>query len=213
MTSRLDPEATDYLLATTRAVRRRLDLQRPVDRTVILECLRLAVQAPTASNRQMWRWLVIDDPEVRAQVAQLYASETVPQIERRRPRLKDQQTVRVFASAMHLTQVLAQVPTLIVAWVDELADGPRSAPPAAFYGSIFPAIWSLQLALRSRALGSVLTTPFGTKLEPQYRELLGLPDTGTPIALLPVAYTIGEEFRPAQRPPVEEITRWNRWTD
>ncbi len=212
MTGRLNVEATDYLLSTTRAVRRRLDLERPVERGVIVECLRLAVQAPTASNRQLWRWLVVDDPDVRAGIADLYAQDTVPRIERRR-RTEDAQTRRVLDSAMHLTEVLARVPVLIVPWVDELPDGPRSTPPASLYGSIFPAIWSLQLALRSRAMGSTLTTPFGGKLDPLYRELLGLPDTGTPVALLPVAYTIGDDFKPARRPPVEEITRWNRWTD
>ncbi|WP_084144729.1 nitroreductase family protein [Amycolatopsis jejuensis] len=211
--SRLNVEATDYVLATTRSVRRRLDLERPVEREVILDCLRLAVQAPTASNRQMWRWLVVDDPEVRKGVAELYARDTVPRIERRRERVDDAQTQRVFDSALRLTEILARVPVLIVPWVEELPDGPRSTPPAAFYGSIFPAIWSLQLALRARAMGSTLTTPFGGKREPQYRALLGLPDNGTPIALLPVAYTLGEDFKPARRPPIEDITRWNRWTD
>lgn len=211
--SRLNAEAVDHVLATTRSVRRRLDLERPVEREVILDCLRLAVQAPTASNRQMWRWLVVDDPEVRAGIAELYARDTVPRIERRRERTEDPQDRRVYDSALHLTEILARVPVLIVPWMEELLDGPRSTPAAAFYGSIFPAIWSLQLALRARAMGSTLTTPFGGKREPQYRALLGLPDNGTPVALLPVAYTIGEDFRPARRPPIEEITRWNRWTD
>lgn len=213
MTSRLNVEAIDYVLATTRSVRRRLDVGRPVEREVILDCLRLAVQAPTASNRQMWRWLVVDDPEVRAGIADLYAQDTVPRIERQRERVDDPQTRRVLDSATYLTEILAQVPMLIVPWIEELPGGPRPTPPAAYYGSIFPAIWSLQLALRARAMGSTLTTPFGGKREPRYRALLGLPDDGTPIALLPVAYTVGEDFTPAQRPPIEEITRWNRWTD
>lgn len=213
MNLRLNPEATDYVLTTTRSVRRRLDLDRTVDREIVRECLEVAVQAPTASNRQTWRWLAIDDPQVRAGVAELYASETIPRIERRQARIADPQTLRVFDSALHLAQVLARVPVLVVPWLDELPDGPRATPPVAFYGSIFPAIWSFQLALRARGLGSTLTTPFGSKLEPQYRELLGLPDSGTPIALIPVAHTIGDEFRAAKRSPIEEITRWNRWTD
>lgn len=213
MSGRLDPEVTDYILTTTRSVRRRLDLERVVERDVVRECLEIAVQAPNASNRQTWRWLAIDDPEVRAAVAELYASETIPKIERRRALTEDPQTLRVLDSAMHLAQVLAQVPVLIVPWLDEPLDGPRATSQVAFYGSIFPAIWSLQLALRSRGLGSTLTTPFGSKAEPLYRELLGLPDGGTPIALVPVAHTIGVDFRPAKRSPVEEITRWNRWTE
>ncbi|MBO9524105.1 MAG: nitroreductase family protein [Nocardioidaceae bacterium] len=210
---RLDPAATDYVLSTTRSVRRRLDLERPVEREVVLDCLRLAIQAPTASNRQMWRWLVVDDPQVREGVAALYAEETVPRIQRRRARTEDPQTLRVLDSAMHLTEVLARVPVLLVPWLAERTDAPRPTPPVAFYGSIFPAIWSFQLALRSRGMGSALTTPFGSRLEPRYRDLLGLPHESTPIALLPVAYTVGDEFKPARRPPVEEIVRWNRWSD
>ncbi|GAA4383000.1 nitroreductase family protein [Actinomadura verrucosospora] len=209
----MDIAATDHLLSTTRAVRRRLDLERPVEREVILECLRLAVQAPTGGNKQAWRWLVVDDPAVRADVADLYAHRTLETIDRQYPRIRDPQTRRVYDSARYLATVMARVPVLIVPCVRGRLDGPGAANAAAFYGSIFPAIWSLQLALRSRRMGSVLTTPFVGEDERRYTEILGLPDTMTPIALLPVAYTIGDEFRPAERPPIETITRWNRWTD
>jgi hypothetical protein len=67
-----DLEQTDALLTTTRAVRKRLDLERPVPREIINECLEIAVQAPTASNSQTWRWMVVDDPQRRAQIADLY---------------------------------------------------------------------------------------------------------------------------------------------
>ncbi|RJO75125.1 nitroreductase [Nocardia panacis] len=209
----MDTAATDHLLATTRAVRRRLDLERPVERAVILECLRLAVQAPTGGNQQSWRWLVVDDPHVRADIAKLYARYTLPLVERRYPRLRDPQTKRVYEGARYLAQVLARVPVLVVPCVEGRLDGPHAPDPAAFYGSIFPAIWSLQLALRSRGLGSVLTTPFEAEFEREYTAILGLPDSMTPIALLPVAYTVGTQFKPARRPPVETITRWNRWTE
>ncbi|MDL4775255.1 MULTISPECIES: nitroreductase family protein [Thermomonosporaceae] len=209
----MDTAVTDQLLSTTRAVRRRLDLERPVEHDVILECLRLAVQAPTGGNQQAWRWLVVDDPEVRAGVADIYARRTLATIDRRYPHIQDPQTRRVHDSARYLATVLAKVPVLIVPCVQGRIDEPRSGHPAAFYGSIFPAIWNLQLALRSRRMGSVLTTPFVGSDERRYTEILQLPDTMTPVALLPVAYTIGDEFKPAERPPIETITRWNRWTD
>ncbi|GAA3942420.1 nitroreductase family protein [Actinomadura viridis] len=209
----MDITATDRLLSTTRAVRRRLDLERPVGREVILECLRLAVQAPTGGNSQAWRWLVVDDPEVRAAVADLYTPRTLAIIDRRYPHIRDPQTRRVYDSARYLATVLARVPVLIVPCVEGRPDDPGAAPPAAFYGSIFPAIWNLQLALRSRRMGSVLTTPFTGGDERRYAEVLKLPGTMTPIALLPVAYTIGDEFKPAARPPIETITRWNHWTE
>ncbi|NKY32807.1 nitroreductase family protein [Nocardia speluncae] len=204
---------TDHLLSTTRAVRRRLDLKRPVEREVILECLRLAIQAPTASNMQSWRWLVIDDPGVRAEVAEIYVRGTASRIERRRDHATDPQSRRVYDSALYLTTILDRVPALIVPCAEGRLDGPRALDPAVFYGSIFPAIWSLQLALRSRGLGSVMTTPFLGDQEALYMQALRIPATVTPVALLPVAYTIGDEFKPAKRPPVETITQWNRWTE
>ncbi|WP_327152021.1 nitroreductase family protein [Nocardia sp. NBC_01329] len=209
----MDISITDQLLSTTRAVRRRLDLERPVEREVVLECLRLAVQAPTAGNQQSWRWLVLDEPDVRAKVADLYTRRTLPVIERRYPRLNNPQTKRVYDSARYLATVLPRVPVLIVPCVAGRPEGPPVTHPAAFYGSIFPAIWNLQLALRSRGLGSVLTTPFETEVERQYADILQLPRTMTPIALIPVAYTIGDQFKPAERPPIETITRWNHWSD
>ncbi|WP_131737964.1 nitroreductase family protein [Actinomadura roseirufa] len=209
----MDIAVTDHLLSTTRAVRRRLDLERPVGRDVILDCLRLAVQAPTGGNKQAWRWLVVDDPGVRADVAEIYGRRTLAVIDRRYPHLKDPQTRRVYEGARYLATVLARVPVLIVPCVQGRPDDPGAPHPAAFYGSIFPAIWSLQLALRSRRMGSVLTTPFTGEDERRYAEILRLPATMTPVALLPVAYTIGDEFKPARRPPIETITRWNGWTD
>lgn len=209
----MDVAGADHLLATTRAVRRRLDLDRPVGRETVLDCIRVAVQAPTASNTQTWRWLAIDDPDTRRQLADLFAEVTVPKIERRRATNRDPQTARVYDSALYLTQILDRVPVLVVPCVVGRPDGPKAMPAAAFYGSIFPAVWSFQLALRARGLGSVLTTPFAGELDQQYRSILDLPATMTPVAMLPVAYTIGVDFKPAKRPPVETITRWNRWSD
>ena len=70
----MDIATVDELLSTTRSVRKRLDLTRPVGRDVILECIQLAMQAPTASNTQDWRWLVITDPDKRAAIAEIYSS-------------------------------------------------------------------------------------------------------------------------------------------
>jgi nitroreductase len=71
-------------------------------------------------------------------------------------------------------------------------------------------VWSFQLALRSRGLGSCFTT-LHLAYEHDAAELLGIPDTVTQAALIPVAYTKGDQFKPATRRPVEEITYWNRW--
>ena len=77
----IDIANADLLLSTTRSVRKRLDLERPVPREVILECVRLAVQAPTASNGQTWRWMVVTDPKKRAALSELYGSTAWPYLE------------------------------------------------------------------------------------------------------------------------------------
>jgi nitroreductase len=122
------------------------------------------------------------------------------------------QTERVLASANYLADVMADVPMLVVPCIKGRLADVAPALAAGFYGSIFPAVWSFQLALRSRGLGTCLTT-LHLAHEAEARDLLGIPDDVTQVALLPVAYTTGDTFSPARRPPVEQITYWNRWPD
>src|ERR1700759_251007 len=68
----IDVANADRLLSTTRSVRKRLDFERPVERETLLECLELAVQAPTASNLQTWRWMIVTDDELKRQIADVY---------------------------------------------------------------------------------------------------------------------------------------------
>jgi nitroreductase len=212
MSQLFDTRVIDQLLSTTRAVRRRLDLDRPVEREVLMECLRLAIQAPTGGNRQGWHWVVVTDADKRAGLAELYRSGGEAYF---RAMGRDGQTVtgqqaRVLDSARHLLEVIDRVPVLVIPCIEGRITDVRHA--AGFFGSIHPAIWSFQLALRSRGLGSAWTT-FHLAHEQQAAELLGIPyDDVTQAALLPVAYTIGTDFRPARRRPVEEITHWNSWT-
>lgn len=205
-----DTAQTDLLLSTTRAVRRRLDLDRPVDPAIIHECLQLAVQAPTASNGQTWRWMVVTEADKRARIAQLYASFGAGYLQQAAEAAEDPQTRRVYESALALTGILERVPVHVIPCMKGRVDGAANGIAAAAYGSIMPATWSFQLALRSRGLGSVFTTLhlFG---EREVAELLGIPDDVTQVALLPVAYTIGVDFEPASRPPVERITYWDTW--
>ena len=208
-----DLATVDRLLSTTRAVRRRLDLDRPVEREVILDCIRLSQQAPTASNSQSWRWIVLDDPEKRKQMGELYAR-GIPLIEAASKNARDAQTERVYRDAIEFAERLTQVPIQVIPCLQgHVIPADASAAHAAsvsYYGSIFPAIWSFQLALRSRGLGSVLTT-LHLAFEAESREILGLPDDVAQIALLPVAYTKGLDFKPTQRPPPDSITHFNGW--
>lgn len=205
-----DLDQVDALLSTTRAVRKRLDLTRPVPDDVLLECLRLAIQAPTGSNTQTWRWLIVRDPAKKAELARMYR-EAGGEYLRKRASAEQvgTQMARVMDSSAYLAEHLAEVPVMVVPCVLG-RPGEKGWDPAALYGSIVPAMWSFQLALRSRGLGTCYTT-LHLQREDEARELLGIPEGVTQAGLLPVAYTVGGDFKPATRRPVEEITYLDSW--
>ena len=207
-----DLAETDRLLSTTRAVRRRLDLERPVERDVVLDCIRLSQQAPTASNTQKWRWMVVMDEAKRAAIAEIYGKGK-PFLAQARAEIDgdDAQTHRVYDSAEWLVDHLHEVPCLVIPCIEgRLPPGTPNGMAAAVYGSIFPAMWSFQLALRSRGLDSALTT-IHLFSEKEVADLLGIPEDVMQVALLPVAYTKGTDFKVAQRPPPETITSFDTW--
>jgi nitroreductase len=206
----MDITSVDELLSTTRAVRRRLDLDRPVERGVILECLQLAMQAPTASNDQNWRWMVVTDEDKRAAIAEIYRQLAGDYLVQAATAATDPQTRRVYESAQSLTGILADVPVFVIPCIERRFDKAPLMVAAAAWGSILPAAWSFLLALRSRGLGSVWTTLHLAR-ERDVADILGIPDSVTQAALFPVAYTVGTDFRPAVRPPAETITSWNTW--
>jgi nitroreductase len=206
----MDIASVDELLTTTRAVRKRLDLDRPVGRDVILECIRLAMQAPTASNAQDWRWLVVTNANKRGAIADTYRSIGAQYLAQAAETASDAQTQRVYRSALGLTEILARVPVHVIPCLERRFDGSDLLTAASAWASIIPVGWSFMLALRSRGLGSVWTTMHLAQAE-RIAELLGIPDTVTQAALFPVAYTIGTEFRLAARPPAETVTFWDSW--
>jgi nitroreductase len=213
MTAPFDLNETDKLLSTTRAVRRRLDLDRPVERDVILDCIRLSQQAPTASNTQQWRWMVVTDPAKRKAIGEIYGRGK-QFIDQAKAQISedDAQTHRVYDSAGWLLDHIGEVPALVIPCLQgRLPEGAPNGMAAATYGSIFPAVWSFQLALRSRGLGSTLTT-IHLFFEADVAKLLGIPEDVMQVALLPVAYTKGTDFKVATRPPAEEITSFDDWS-
>jgi nitroreductase len=205
-----DLAETDRLLSTTRSVRKRLDLDRPVDPSVVLECIALAQQAPTGSNGQGWRWIVVTDPAKRAEIARCYEEAGGAYLRSAAGSEMEAQTRRVYESAAALTEFLDRVPVHVIPCIEGRADNLPNGIAASMYGSILPAVWSFCLALRSRGLGSVLTTLHLFK-EQEVADLLGIPDTIMQVALLPVAYTVGTDFKPAARPPAETITYFDEW--
>ena len=206
----IDLAAADALLSTTRAVRKRLDFTRPVPRQVIMDCIKLSQQAPTASNGQTWRWVIVDDAKKRQQIADLYreaAGNMLSDARKAAGAQGEQQTERVYGSAEYLADHLHEVPVHVIPY---LVGRPYAGFEGAYFASIYPAVWSFQLALRARGLGTALTTLTMMK-EKEIASLLCIPDDMTQCGLLPVAYTIGTDFKPAQRPNPETIVHWNSW--
>jgi nitroreductase len=210
-----DLEEIDRLLTTTRAVRRRLDLKRAVADDVLRDCIRLATHAPNASNQQTWRWLVVTDRDLRRQVGEEYRRIIVPPVEamrRQKAEAGDTAGVRISDSVLYLAEHMGEVPALVIPCFEFRADASTHlAFTARMFASVYPAVWSFQLALRSRGLGSVLTTAHLLDDAPLQR-LLRIPPHYTQTCLIPVAYTVGADFGPARRLPVEEVIGWNGWS-
>jgi len=213
----IDRAAADKLLTTTRSVRKRLDFDRSVPPALIEECIDIALQSPTGSNRQNWAFVVVTDPEKRLGIANLYrrAGEAlagqipVPEYGDDDPRKSAH--VRVYDSAQWLTERLEQVPVFVIPCVEGRVETfPSVVAQASTYGSILPAAWSFMLAARARGLGSVWTT-IHLLYEKEAAELLAIPASFTQAALLPVAFYKGDDFKPASRLPAREVTYWDTW--
>ena len=201
-------EETDRLLTTTRAVRKRLDLERPVEREVLLDCVRIAQQAPTGSNTQTWRWVFVTDAGRKQALAEIYRRAIGWEPGRRRAEDDNSTTGRILRSSDHLAANLDRVPVLAVPCIDwEIPDEQTHELWAGMFGSVVPSVWNFQLALRSRGLGSCYTT-LHLRYVDEAAEILGLSEPTHQVALLPVAYTIGTDFRLAERPPPESIVTW-----
>jgi nitroreductase len=205
----IDPAQIDEVLATTRAVRRRLDLERPVDNDVLLECIELAEQAPTGGNLGSRRWLIVRDQSVKDQLGELYRETALPFMSAAAQRLSGtgHPSERVMASAVYLAEHLAEVPAIVIPTIIGRYDG-RGRP--GLFDSVIQAGWSFCLALRARGLGTTWVTA-ALQDTAKVKEILAIPEHMTEIALFPVAYTKGTDFRRAPRHPVRTITYFDRF--
>lgn len=205
----------EELLTTTRSVRRRMDFDRPVPRDLLLDCLRVAVQAPTGSNRQEWQWLIVTEAETKRRIGDYYreswyeyakARAEYPEGDPRR-----EQQPRVTSSARYLADRMGEVPAMVIPCHRGRIEGASSQAMAGFYGSILPAAWSFMLAARLHGLVSAYTT-LHLKYEREVAELLGVPyEHVTQAALLTVGFGKAESFKPAERLPLDRIVHWERW--
>jgi nitroreductase len=212
--------STDELLTTTRAVRKRLDLNRPVEPEVIRDCLEIALQAPTPGGMQNWHFLVVSDPAERAALAALYRQsvhapggqeELFAQLLSAASEQEAAGLTRLFAPARYLNDHLHEVPVHVIPCLEGRGEQLAGASLAGYWGGIWPATWSFMLAARSRGLGTVLTT-LHLDFEREAAEVLGIPyEQIRQVGLIPVAYTLGITFKPAARKPLDQVLHWNHW--
>jgi nitroreductase len=215
MEKKMDLAAADKLLTTTRSVRKRLDYSRPVPLDVIQQCIEIAIQAPTGSNQQGWSFLIVTDVGKKKRLADLYRKGVeiyaqMPQPERPAEDLRTQQRPRVLMSSLHLVQTMEQAPLFLIPCIEGRVENASPFVQASTYGSILPAVWSFMLAARARGIGAAWTT-IHLLFEKEAAAILGIPDHITQVALLPVAYFTGEDFKPAKRIPSSECTYYETW--
>ncbi len=176
--------SSDELLSTTRTVRKRLDLTRPVEPELIRECVELATQSPTGGNASA-------------------PAPQDPQLARTAERIRD--------SSWYLAEHMGDVPVLVVPCIRGRLESAPSVVQASTWGSILPAVWSFMLAARSRGLGTAWTT-LHLLHEKEAAELLGIPyEKFTQAALIPLAHTAGTDFKLGPRKSLDEVLHWDQW--
>ncbi len=207
----MDLSAVDHILTTTRSVRRRLDLDRPVEPEIIEECIDIATQAPTGANQEAWRFVVVTEPDRKAAIADLYRRSLAEYVEQATAAAArdGNPPPPIRSSQRSFSERLQDFPALIIPCIHGRAQG-TNAQQVALYGSILPAAWSLMVALRARGLGATWTTVH-LGHEAEAARVLGIPDDVTQTVLLPVAYVRDAVLRPADRRPAREVTYWNAW--
>ncbi len=209
--------SADDVLTTTRSVRKRLDFDTPVERSVITECIDVALQAPTGSNTQGWQWMIVEDAAKKKAITDFYATNFAAYAKMSKPEyapgdVRAESRERVVDSAQYLADNFHRAPFLVIPLIaGRLDEGTSTMGQASAWGSILPAVWSFMLALRNRGLGSAWTT-LHLPNEREVADLLGIPFEGyTQAGLFPVAYTLGTDFKPAKRLPAEQLMHWDTW--
>lgn len=214
----LDVGMCDKLLTTTRSIRKRLDLTRPVPPELIEECLEVALQSPSATNTQKWRFVVVSDARKRAAIAKIYKQafqEYWAQADEAAQAYgtDDAQSAeadRLIDSAVYLSEHLGEVPVHVLFCIEDRIDPGSLFQQSTVFGSILPAAWSFMLAARARGLGCCWTTVHLLHAD-ETAQLLDIPDTVQQAVLLPVAYYTGRDFKVAPRTPAAELTHWDGW--
>jgi nitroreductase len=208
-------QSAEYILTTTRAVRKRLDLNKPVARDVIEQCLEIALQAPNGSNMNTWKWIIVDDRDKIRKIAKIYDQAMNDYITILGDATGDNYmgshipgAENISESVDYLRKHLAEVPAIAFPLLAGRLEGASVFYQASLWGSILQSVWSFFLALRTKGMGSAWTTAHLFR-EQEIADLLDIPSNYTQVGLFPIAYTLGTEFKKGWRSPVEDVLSWN----
>jgi nitroreductase len=193
------------LLTTTRAIRRLRPDPVPVD--ILADIVADALCAPTASNRQNWRFIVVTDRELLRKLGELhaliygnvrsFAEFILPE--------------SIFRSVEHMGDHFGEAGAVVLVGATEAPGGTGTVHGfRTWYAGVLPAAWSVILAARVRGLGATLTTTVLEGAHDEVRELLGVPDDVVLVAAIPLGYPSGRFGRPP-RNPLHEVAHLDRW--
>lgn len=215
----------DELLTTTRSVRKRLDFSRPVEPELLRECLEIAVQAPTGGNRQTWHFILVTDRQKIQALGEIYRKgwaiylqlqqQSYAKLAQSKKMTPDRiaTLAKVADSANYLAEHMHEVPAMFIpcGYGRAEIDGQPSAAQAGWWGSLLPAAWSFMLAARARGLCTCWTSVH-LYYEKEAADVLGIPyDKIAQAALIPIAHTLGTDFKPGSRVPLDDILHWDKW--
>ena len=193
---------------------RRLD-QREVPEELLVKLIEAANQAPSGSNMQNGRWIIVRDKEVKQQLADLNRKAVeaylTPLIDNpgslsHQPEVKRK---RMVDAVVWQKEHMHEVPALIIACMD-FGQKVTSEMAARGGGSIWPGIQNLLLAARALGLGAAPTT-LALGNHKAVAELLNLPESMAAYCLIPVGYPLGK-FGPVTRKPLDEVLKFDRWS-
>lgn len=200
--SLLDITSVDHALSTARSVRRKLDFERPLEPSVLHDCINVATQAPTGLDGENWRFVIVSDADLKAEIAGIYTRVLTDIFAARDMPMKP--THKALIERLH------EIPAMIfVCAIGKPIENDLSNQ-IAFFGSILPAAWSLMLTLRARGIGTTWTSLLSSQ-QAEVASILNIPDNVTQTVMLPVAYTKGAKLKPAARMAADQVTYWNGW--
>jgi len=187
---------------------------RPIPDELLRKVIEAATRAPSGTNLQPWRFVIIRSDATRKAIAALLrerfdSNDGLRNMVNAGAQSQDRTQRLMMKGVQSIFSNLASAPVFIVPCLYRVASPTNDVNSLAAGSSIYQAVQNMLLAARGLGLGTVMTT-FNFGMEKELRDMLGLPEDAKPAALIPIGYP-SVNFGPVNRKPVEEVTYWDRW--